>query len=250
MNRLYNRTSNENKGKHHKDYTEFQKTFLSDTQKLFFYFSETRNPFEENRLVVLKTGDTMNSDVGTCLTNLLQRNEERCKKFYKHHLVIYHFPITGTYYLTISLLRYPYHWQTRFAWQCNHKKRKRTTTSYSVGKQRKAAKAATFSLPYRNQQVKRVFSDEVTNFPSTLTEASSMYHSSKSDLFKWFKRIPEVILEPSLEEKNTINAQKMKFSIKDFFSKCDQAAYLVTFTEEILNGKLHFLCSEWSQTYQ
>ena len=36
-------------------------------------------------------------------------------------------------------------------------------------------------------------------------------------------------------------AQKMKFSIKDFFSKCDQD--LVTFTEEILNGKLHFLCS-------
>ena len=41
-------------------------------------------------------------------------------------------------------------------------------------------------------------------------------------------------------------AQKMKFSIKDFFSKlkifsenCD----LVTFTEEILNAKLHFLCS-------
>ena len=34
-------------------------------------------------------------------------------------------------------------------------------------------------------------------------------------------------------------AQKMKFSVKDFFSKCD----LVTFTEEILNGKLHFLCS-------
>ena len=29
----------------------------------------------------------------------------------------------------------------------------------------------------------------------------------------------------------------MKFFIKDFFS------YLVTFTEEILNGKLHFLCS-------
>ena len=29
----------------------------------------------------------------------------------------------------------------------------------------------------------------------------------------------------------------MKFSIKDFFSK------LVTFTEKILNGKLHILCS-------
>ena len=44
----------------------------------------------------------------------------------------------------------------------------------------------------------------------------------------------------------------MKFSIKDFFSKCDQirrrpnpqeAADLVTFTEKIRNGKLHFLCS-------
>ena len=31
----------------------------------------------------------------------------------------------------------------------------------------------------------------------------------------------------------------MKFFIKDFFSKCD----VVTFTEEILNGKLHFLYS-------
>ena len=38
----------------------------------------------------------------------------------------------------------------------------------------------------------------------------------------------------------------MKFFIKDFFSKCDQTVVfgdLVTFTEEILNGKLRFLCS-------
>ena len=39
-----------------------------------------------------------------------------------------------------------------------------------------------------------------------------------------------------LEITNT--AQKMKFFIKDFFSK-----NLVTFTGEILNGKLRFLCS-------
>ena len=41
-------------------------------------------------------------------------------------------------------------------------------------------------------------------------------------------------------------AQKMKFTIEGFFSKCDQIhrANLVTFTEEILNGKFHFLCSE------
>ena len=36
--------------------------------------------------------------------------------------------------------------------------------------------------------------------------------------------------------------QKMIFSIKDFFSKCDQIR-MVTFTGEILDGKLHFLCS-------
>ena len=39
-------------------------------------------------------------------------------------------------------------------------------------------------------------------------------------------------------------AQKMTFSIKDFFSKCNQICRkLKKFTEEILNGKLHFLCN-------
>ena len=40
-------------------------------------------------------------------------------------------------------------------------------------------------------------------------------------------------------------AQKMKFSIKDFFSKCDQIRSflfdMVTFTEKIFNGKLHIV---------
>ena len=35
--------------------------------------------------------------------------------------------------------------------------------------------------------------------------------------------------------------QKMKFSIKDFLS--------ITFTEEIHNGKLHFLCNEYVNIY-
>ena len=41
-------------------------------------------------------------------------------------------------------------------------------------------------------------------------------------------------------------AQKMKFFMEDFFSKYDQIQFpvdLVTFTEEILNEKFHFLCS-------
>ena len=48
--------------------------------------------------------------------------------------------------------------------------------------------------------------------------------------------------------KSSVTAQKMKFSIKYFFSKCDQICRkldLFTFTEEILKGKLYFLCSEW-----
>ena len=50
----------------------------------------------------------------------------------------------------------------------------------------------------------------------------------------------------------TFTAQKMKFSSKEFFSKCDQIhrklqEALVTFTEEILNAKLHFLCGVFNK---
>ena len=47
-------------------------------------------------------------------------------------------------------------------------------------------------------------------------------------------------------------AQKVKFSIQDFISKCDQirTADLDTFTEEVLNRKLHLLCSENSNLHQ
>ena len=62
----------------------------------------------------------------------------------------------------------------------------------------KFAKAATFSIPYREEKVKRVFSKEATHDQSTLTEGGSMNHSSKSDFLKQSKQIPEVILEPPL----------------------------------------------------
>ena len=41
----------------------------------------------------------------------------------------------------------------------------------------------------------------------------------------------------------SLTEQKVKFSIKDFFSKCDQicSVDLVVFTEEFLNGKIYFL---------
>ena len=40
----------------------------------------------------------------------------------------------------------------------------------------------------------------------------------------------------------------MKFSIKSFFSNCDHVADLVTFTKDMLNEKLYFLCSKMIQT--
>ena len=43
----------------------------------------------------------------------------------------------------------------------------------------------------------------------------------------------------------------MKYSIKDFFSKCDQIrSFLITFTEEILNGKFFVQCSSLGSFYQ
>ena len=58
---------------------------------------------------------------------------------------------------------------------------------------------------------------------------------------KWF------IFKNSHHWKWTYTALNIKFSIKDFFSKCDQIrsflADLVTFTKEILNGKLYILYS-------
>ena len=46
--------------------------------------------------MVLDTGDITNSDVETCLANLLETNKERYKEFYKHHLAICNIPITVT----------------------------------------------------------------------------------------------------------------------------------------------------------
>ena len=40
---------------------------------------------------------------------------------------------------------------------------------------------------------------------------------------------------------STANAQKIRFYINNFLSECYQIPDLVTFTEEILNGKLHIL---------
>ena len=83
-------------------------------------------------------------------------------------------------------------------------------------------------------------------------------HFFKKKFLKWWKKRFVLYLKIFLLQLNESHcnsclkiirytAQKMKSSIKDFFSKWDQKMFpadLVIFTEEILSGKLHFLCSD------
>ena len=63
--------------------------------------------------------------------------------------------------------------------------------------------------------------------------------SCKSDMSKSLKII---LIEVNIIKINIIKIYtKMKFSVKDFFSKCDQIH--PQFPDEILNVKLHFMCS-------
>ena len=154
----------------------------------------------------------MNSDVETCPANLLERKEERYKEFCKHCLIICHISITDT--IKTYKLDLPGNVTTK----CKQTQLQAT----ELKSEEKSAKAATFSILNCKEQVKRVFRNEVTNFPSTLNEEGSMYHSSKSDLLKRFKEIPEVIFEPPLKEKNAmvvdlsvvVNALSNRKSIK------------------------------------
>ena len=72
-------------------------------------------------------------------------------------------------------------------------------------------------------------------FPSTVTEWNMLYNNIRNlESVSAFKKQILKCIRLNI-------ARKMKFSIKDFSSKFDQ---IHSFTGEILNGKLHFLCSE------
>ena len=63
---------------------------------------------------------------------------------------------------------------------------------------------------------------------------------------------PYVFRRYTIEHWREMGYQQTKletaFSIKDFFSNCDKIRSFLWmwFTEEILNGKLYFLCGDWS----
>ena len=75
---------------------------------------------------------------------------------------------------------------------------------------------------------------------------SGFYIIAGSELCKYM-----VIIKEKTQMQSQKHCTKIKSYIKDLFSICDQIpsypqfpADLVTFTEEIFNGKLNFLCSE------
>lgn len=210
--RLHNIIPNENKGKHHEDYPEFQKTFFCDIQKLFCCFVEIRNPFDEPSLVVLDTGEAMSCNIESCLATLLEKNEERYREFCERRIEICDIPISAT--VKIYKLDLP--------GNVTSGSEKAALRVAQTRNEDKFAKSALLCLPHREDRVKRGFKNEVTNFPSALTEGGSMYHSSKSALLKRFKQIPEVILESSQKEGNAmiidlsviVNALSNRKSIK------------------------------------
>ena len=67
-------------------------------------------------------------------------------------------------------------------------------------------------------------------------------------MLKWIEPPTDIYFWPTRSPVNKITntTQKMKFSIKDFISKCDQIRKKLKNSEEFLNGKLYLLCSESS----
>ena len=72
--------------KHHEDYSAFQKMFLTDVNNLFNCFKNICNPFEEDELIALETGEIMTPKIQSCFGNLLEMKEEKYQNFRKHKL--------------------------------------------------------------------------------------------------------------------------------------------------------------------
>ena len=85
-----------------------------------------------------------------------------------------------------------------------------------------------------------------TSFSVTLQDFVMKINWLFSQIWKIFIYLVENILQFKGISQILCTAQKMKLSIKDFFSKCDPIRSFLRichFTKKIFNGKLHFLCS-------
>ena len=73
--------------KHHEDYPAFQKIFFTVVNNLFNCFKHIFNPFKEDKLIVLDTGEVMISEI-QFLANFLEINEEKNQRRRKRRLII------------------------------------------------------------------------------------------------------------------------------------------------------------------
>ena len=154
-------------GKHHEDYPAFQKMFFTDVNNLFNCFKDICNPFEEDELTVLGTGEIMTPEIQSWLGNLLEMNEEKYQNFRKHRLIICDVAITAT--IKNNALNLPSTFDSADDKACIRKIKEK--------KAEKFAKAAYLSFSYRDSIVKEYFQYEVTEFPSSFTDGGKMYHS-------------------------------------------------------------------------
>ena len=90
-----------------------------------------------------------------------------------------------------------------------------------------------------------------------IKRAASLFHSKSRGysrhlclpLFLRRRWVLSLLFASLSDTQNAPTAQKMKFSIRDFSSKCDQIHRTLRIWShllKILNGKLHFLCSAYS----
>ena len=70
--------------------------FFTVVNNLFNCFQDICNPFKEDELIVLDTGEVMIPDSQSCLDNLLEINEEKYQNFCKRRLIICDVAIMAT----------------------------------------------------------------------------------------------------------------------------------------------------------
>ena len=70
--------------------------FFTVAKNLFDCFQDISNPFKEDELIALDTGEVMIPEIQSCLSNLLEMNEEKYQNFYKRRLIICDVAIMAT----------------------------------------------------------------------------------------------------------------------------------------------------------
>ena len=120
----------------------------------------------------------MSDEIKNCLATFLQTGEMKYQEFCKERLEMCSKPISDV--ITNHVLHLP---------SSIKDDKKKMTRIAQIKKEQKFSKSIFISLQSREEVVKECFEFEVTEHPSSITDASRMYHSNKSDLLKRLREI-------------------------------------------------------------